>query len=197
MFATKSISRISSALLVLALTFGALGVTPVWAATVRYATPTGVGDCASWATACTLQTALTNAGSGDEIWVAAGTHKPTTGAGRAATFQLKAVAVYGGFAGTETARDQRAPATNITILSGEIGAADNSDNSYHVVTGADGATLDGFAIMAGNANGSSPDDSGGGIYNPSGNLTLTNIIFSGNTAANRGGGMYNDAGSPT
>ena len=30
----------------------------------------------------------------------------------------------------------------------------NADNSYHVVTGATGATLDGFTITAGNANGS-------------------------------------------
>jgi len=52
-----------------------------------------------------------------------GTHKPITGKDRNATFQLKkGVAVYGGFAGTETARTQRDPAARITILSGEIGA---------------------------------------------------------------------------
>ncbi|MGC1377093.1 MAG: choice-of-anchor Q domain-containing protein, partial [Anaerolineales bacterium] len=200
MFTTKSISGVFSTLLItvsiLALTFGVLGVTPAWAATVRYATPTGAGDCASWATACTLQTALTNAGNGDEIWVAAGTHKPTTGADRTVTFQLKAVAVYGGFAGTETARDQRNFTANVTILSGEIGAAGVSDNSYHVVTGADGATLDGFTITAGNANGSTSDYHGGGMYNEAGSLTLTNIIFSGNSAANGGGGMYNTS-NPT
>ena len=42
------------------------------AATVLYAKPnaTGTGDCLSWANGCTLQTALTNAGSGDEIGAA-------------------------------------------------------------------------------------------------------------------------------
>ncbi len=90
------------------------------------------------------------------------------GTDRSATFQLKnGVAVYGGFAGTETARNQRNPAANVTILSGDIDNNDsqtpiitdlttvtgNTTNSYHVVTGATGATLDGFTITAGNANG--------------------------------------------
>ena len=71
-----------------------------------------------------------------------------------------------------------------------------ADNSYHVVTGATGATLDGFTITAGNANGTSPNDSGGGMYNRCrSSPTLTNVTFSGNSAAGNGGGMYNDASS--
>ncbi len=76
------------------------------------------------------------------------------------------MAIYGGFAGTETARNQRDPATNLTVLSGDIDNNDsqtpiitdlttvtgNTTNSYHVVIGATGATLDGFTITAGNAN---------------------------------------------
>ena len=67
------------------------------------------------------------------------------------------VAVYGGFAGTETARKPRNPATNVTTLSGEIGSnIILNDNSYHVVH-MDGTTtsvtsttvLDGFTITAG------------------------------------------------
>ena len=155
-----------------------------------YVTPGGTGDCSSWTNACTLKTALTTAVSSDEIWVAAGTHKP--GTLRTDTFQLKnGVAVYGGFAGTETARDQRNSVTNVTILSGDIGAAGNSDNTYHVVTGTTGATLDGFTITAGNANGVSPSNLGGGMYNYYGSPTLTNVTFSGNSAASGGGGMYN------
>ncbi len=55
----------------------ALSVTPAYAAVISYAKPaaTGTGDCLSWANACTLQTALTEAIFG-EVWVAAGTHKP-------------------------------------------------------------------------------------------------------------------------
>jgi len=171
------------------------------AAGVRYAKPTasGTGDCSNWANACALQTALTGAISGQEIWAAAGTHKPTTGTDRAATFQLKnGVPLYGGFAGTETARSQRNPALNVTTLSGEIGVAANSDNSYHVVTGATGATLDGFTIMAGNANGTDCLHSGcgGGMYNESSSPTLANVTFSSNAAFN-GGGMANYYSSPT
>ncbi|MGC8877795.1 MAG: hypothetical protein ACP5R2_01045 [Anaerolineae bacterium] len=39
---------------------------------ILYAAPTaqGKGDCSDWDNVCTLQDALTNAKSGDEIWVA-------------------------------------------------------------------------------------------------------------------------------
>jgi hypothetical protein len=176
------------------------------AATTRYVIPGGMtsGTCTSWATACDLQYALGVAVSGDEVWVKAGTHKPTTGSDRSATFQLRnGVALYGGFAGTETARGQRNWTANVTILSGDIGAAgNNSDNSYHVVTAGSGtngtAILDGFTVTGGNANGSSdPDDKGGGMYNYYGNPTVQNVIFSVNTAKTFGGGMHNSHSSPT
>jgi len=38
------------------------------------ATASGTEDCSSWADACGLQTALSRAASGNEIWVAAGTY---------------------------------------------------------------------------------------------------------------------------
>ncbi len=175
------------------------------AAGVRYAAPAiqGSGDCSSWANACTLHTALSNALSGDEIWVMQGVHYPdTTGLSfpRKATFTLKnGVAVYGGFAGTETSRAQRDWQTNVTILSGDIGVSgDASDNSFHVVvgSGADNtAVLDGFTISGGNADDSSlPNNAGGGMYNDSGSPTLVNVTFSGNSATN-GGGMGNYNGS--
>jgi hypothetical protein len=198
MFARKSISRVFCVLFVI---FFILSVTPLQAAHaagIRYAKPaaTGSGDCSSWANACTFQNALTGAASGDELWVAAGGYKPTTGTDRSATFQLKSgVAIYGGFAGTETARSQRNPAVNVTTLSGEIGAAGYSDNSYHIVTGATGATLDGFTITAGNANGSGGyTDYGGGMWNNNSSPVLTNLALRGN-AANYGAGMLNYGGS--
>lgn len=121
------------------------------AAATRYVKPsvTGTGDCSSWANACTLQTALGVATSGDEIWVGAGTHKPTAGSDRSATFQLKnGVGVYGGFAMTVQLRSQRNWTVNITVLSGDIGTAgSNSDNSYHVVTTDSGTN--GTAILDG------------------------------------------------
>jgi hypothetical protein len=169
---------------------------------------TGTANCQSWDNACTLQAALTTAISGDEIWVKAGTHKPTSGSDRAATFQLKnGVAVYGGFAGAETLSSQRNPTVNVTILSGDLNGNDNSvvnideptraDNSYHVVIGATGATLDGFTITAGNASiNPYPLFAGGGMLNlPDSSPTLVNLTFSGNSAAS-GGGMLNDSSSP-
>ena len=161
-------------------------------------------DCSSWANACSLQTALTDSGSGDQIWVAAGMYKP--GAARTDTFQLKnGVAVYGGFAGTETLLTERNPAANVAILSGDLngddsGFTNNGENSYHVVTGSgtdNTAVLDGFTITGGNANGSFPNDNGGGMYNNTGSPTLFNVTFSGNSAIYGGGGMYNYTSSPT
>ncbi|MBI5963832.1 MAG: S-layer homology domain-containing protein [Chloroflexi bacterium] len=156
-----------------------------------------------------MQTALTGSTASDEIWVMAGTHKPTTvGTDRAATFQLKSgVAIYGGFAGTETARTERDPAINVTVLSGDIDNNDsqtpiitnintvtgNSTNTATVVTGSgtdNTAILDGFTVTGGNAN-IYPYERGGGMFNASGHPILMNITFSGNSAVSSGGGVYN------
>ncbi len=170
-------------------------------ATIRYVSPAGVatGACNTWGTACTLQYALTTAVAGDEVWVKAGMYTPTSGADRHATFQLKnGVAVYGGFAGTETVRDQRDPTANLTILSGDIGTLGNSaDNVYHVVSAdaVDPTTvLDGFTITGGNANDDTtacPSDAcGGGVYLSNSAPALTAITLQTNVASESGGGLY-------
>ena len=87
---------------------------------VLYAAPDGAtsGNCNSWANACTLQYALSLAQSGDEIWVKKGIHYPGPASDRTATFALKnGVALYGGFAGTESSRDARNWQANPTVLS--------------------------------------------------------------------------------
>jgi len=180
------------------------------AAVIYYVAPGGTGDCTSWATACDLQTALVAAVSGDEIWAAAGVYKPAADpADRTATFQLKAgVPIYGGFAGGETSREARDPAANVTVLSGDLSGddganfANNGENSYHVVTGAIDAILDGVTITAGNANGDMAlaQDRGGGMYNSFSSPKLdspklTNVTFHGNRATHNGGGMYNSSSS--
>ena len=145
------------------------------AAAVVYvnAAATGGNDGSSWVNAYTsLPSALTAANSGDEIWVASGTYRPTTTTNRDVSFPLKnGVGTYGGFLGTETLRSQRDPAANVTILSGDIGTpGSSSDNSYHVVTADSTVTastvLDGFTITGGNANGlsASNQDRGGGMW---------------------------------
>ncbi|HTP02788.1 MAG TPA: choice-of-anchor Q domain-containing protein, partial [Anaerolineales bacterium] len=171
-------------------------------APMMYAEPGGLtsGWCDSWGAACELRYALPLAVSGQQVWVVAGTYTPTSGTDRTLSFTLKnGVAIYGGFAGTETLITQRNPTLHVTTLSGEIGAAGNSDNSYHVVK-ANGvsstAVLDGFTITSGDANGASPDDSGGGMYNIGSSPTLSGLIFNSNSASSYGGGMYNDSGNP-
>lgn len=173
-----------------ALLLAALLVAPAGAATCQV-TPSGAGsqDGSSWANAAPLQAALGNA-SCTEIWVQAGVYKPTTGTDRTISFNVgEGVAVYGGFAGTETLRSQADPATHRTVLSGDIDGNDATDahgvtlaaanivgaNSYHVVVmgglGVSGnatigasTVLDGLTITAGLANGGSQANRGSGLY---------------------------------
>ncbi len=106
-----------------------------------------------------------------EIWVKAGTYYPRNlgNGNRNSAFVITNIntRLLGGFAGTESAASQRNPATNTTILSGDIGVpSDNSDNAYHVVIIQDKRSVsggeevmnndfmvDGFTITGGNANG--------------------------------------------
>jgi hypothetical protein len=184
----------------------------------------GSNNGSSWADAFTsLQGALTvantNPANSYEVWVAKGAYTP--GIARTDTFSLthNNVQLYGGFAGTESQREDRNWGGNLTILSGDIDNNDAADangivantanitgsNSYHVlwldgvnngpITGK--TVIDGFFITAGQANGAPPDSSGGGIFcagNGSGSEcspTLTNLIVIGNAAATGGGGIFN------
>ncbi|MDZ7704660.1 MAG: choice-of-anchor Q domain-containing protein [Trueperaceae bacterium] len=184
---------------------------------------TGGNDGTTWAEAfTTLQDALAAARSNTavkEIWVAGGTYYPDEGAAtnsagatlispndnRSATFFVsEGIKIYGGFAGGETNRSGRDPVANLVTLSGDIDQ-NTGLNAYHVMY-LDGSTtaitnatvIDGVTVTAGQANGSSPNERGGGMYNLSSSPTLTNVTFSGNTASNSGGAMYNyDSSSPT
>ncbi|MFM6436409.1 MAG: beta strand repeat-containing protein, partial [Microcystis panniformis] len=156
----------------------------------------GSNNGTSWTDAFTsLQDALAAARSGDTIWVAGGTYKPTITTDRTATFTLKnQVEIYGGFAGSETSLSQRDIVANPTILSGDIGTVNNAgDNVYHVLTAnltTNAAVLDGFTISGGNANGTGTNQNlGGGLFNNNGSPTLRNVIFENNNATN-GGGIY-------
>lgn len=157
----------------------------------------GSNNGTSWANAYTsLTSALTSATAGDEIWVAAGTYKPSTGTGRGATFELPdSVAVYGGFAGTENVKALRDWVSNKTILSGEIGSLSTiSDNAYHVVTAAGIshlARLDGFIIQDGYASGTTnPQKTGGGVFMDGSDLTIRNCTFRDNHSFGHGAGIF-------
>ncbi|MCY7350129.1 MAG: hypothetical protein LH606_05620, partial [Cytophagaceae bacterium] len=175
----------------------------------------------------TLQEALAAANTCPnitQIWVAKGTYYPDEGPGqtnnaRTSSFSMKnGVAIYGGFAGNEAANfdlSLRNFSTNPTILSGDIdGVPDvvtgsgsslsitgNAGNAIHVIFNQSGLTnsaiLDGFTVSGGNANGTSPNNRGGGMLNDgsgTGNFcspTLRNCIFLHNNASFAGGGVYN------
>ena len=183
----------------------------------------------SWANAFPLlQTALDSAIAGDQIWVAKGTYKPTKKAAdtsnmgvvttdRDMTFVLQSgVAIYGGFAGTETILSERVlppfRTASRTILSGDIGSTYNFDNCYHVIVSSGDSTeagsLDGITItqacsIDGNFDYVTINEqlvqrsNGGGIYNVYSSPTLTNITINKNIAIYNGGGIYNENSSPT
>jgi len=136
-----------------------------------------------------------------EVWVATGVYRPSARSNpldeRSATFRLLAgVALYGGFAGGESSRSERSIFGNVATLSGDIGAqGDDSDNSYHVVTGATGATLDGFTVSGGFANGVSIDLYGGGMLNDGASPLVANCTFLLNSAGG-GGAMFNRSSAP-
>lgn len=167
---------------------------------------TGANDGTNWDAAFVLlQDALSAALEGDEVWVAEGVYFPDQGGGKAlgsreSSFRPSAdVAVVGGFTGTETQRSERAGSRGDTILSGDIGIVGfEGDNSLHVVyLGEDGATIDGFRITGGNANGiSSEDKRGGGLYASASGLTVARLSVDNNRSLVSGGGVYVALESP-
>ncbi len=174
---------------------------------IIYVKSGGHGNGSSWGNATGDLQAAIDAPEVIEVWVAAGTYKPTTDQNREITFQMKnGVAIYGGFAGNETQRSDRNWVTNETILSGDIDNDDvngiiSGNNSYHVIsnyeTGVNStAGLDGFTISGGNATGSAPHNIGGGMRIRGSSPTISNCIFRDNVAS-FGGGMFSIGGSPT
>ena len=190
-------------------------------AAVCHVVPDGdpVADGDSWATPTVLQAAL---GRSDctEIWLGEGVHVPAAAGDRTASFRVPpGVAIYGGFAGTESAREERDPVAHRSVLSGDIDGNDVrdedgvtldaddvvGDNSYHVVM-LDGTTaagpigpdtvLDGLTITAGHAAGNYPDDAGAGMYCNGAwagarcEPTLTHLRFMGNLARDYGAALY-------
>ena len=150
---------------------------------------TGLNNGTSWANAYTsLQAAINAAGTGAQIWVKAGTYKPTsfldpkvTNDPRSRSFILKGgVSVMGGFAGMETQLGQRDVESNPTILSGDFNGNDSAtwppdssriENAYHVIIALNQASLislDGLIFTGGNANNSTYTQPKNGSAIPSG-----------------------------
>jgi hypothetical protein len=162
-------------------------------------------DGGTWATAYrTLQQGI-DAASADqpEVWVRGGIY---TAAGNPVLAMKDGTAMYGGFSGGETTRDQRDWFANVTVIDGA--------NTRRCVIGANNCVLDGFTVTRGSAYGggngagmsnhnvslavancsftqNSATGAGGGMENYYSSLTVTNCLFAQNSASNGGGGMKN------
>lgn len=207
-----------------------LSLTKVSNATIIYvdaSKTSGLNNGTAWNNAyISFQSALDSALSGDEIWVAKGTYKPSsaydlTNTSRYYHFRMKNnVAIYGGFSGIETTVSQRTNfglgQINETILSGDLNGDDiitgngatlsfsnNGENCYHVFYHPSGlalnntAILDGFTIKGGNANDVHPNENGGAMYNIGASPTLKNICITTNFSDYTGGGISNQSSSST
>lgn len=178
------------------------------------AAASGANTGASWTNAyISLQDALTNSLSGNQLWVASGTYKPAPANYPDSCFNLKnGIEIYGGFNGSEISLNQRNYRTNVTILSGDI---DNNDiaspaivvndiagyNSQHIlrIKKIDAtALIDGFTFTAGCTNDTTPTEGGGAINIDTSYIQIINCTFQANkTQGSLGGGaIHNMGGSP-
>ncbi|MCH7226723.1 LamG-like jellyroll fold domain-containing protein [Haloferula sp. A504] len=153
----------------------------------------GLGDGTSWEDAFPdLQAAIAIAQPGEEIWVAAGIYVP--GTQRSDSFVLNpGVRIYGGFpaGGGRWSSRNPDPASNGTVLSGEIGAATISDNCHHIIDARSAdldSLLDGFTLTGGNADASGGDSLGAGITVGRRSPSFSNLLIKENRA--KYGGAY-------
>ena len=185
-------------------------------------TATGTEDGLSWPTAFHAVQAGVDAAAAafwGEVWVAGGTNdtpllyseERTEAWGSPASVpgslvMKDGVSLYGGFEGyrggagmRESARSQRNRHQNVTVIDGRTARAGSA--AYHVVVfgggsaPTDGAILDGFTVIGGNAVGVADDYHtwrGGGVFNWQSKPIISNCIFTGNTAAVSGGAVANE-----
>lgn len=175
---------------------------------------TGVGT--SWLDATSnLALAMSSAQPNTEIWVKQGNYYPTSCASgcsdaeRMVSFEMKpGVKIIGGFIGNETSSVQ-ASASNLTVLSGDIGVSgDNTDNSYNVLSclacGAE-ASVRNIRVTGGFANrltANGPSErgrAGAGLYidatamTAGASPTIIDCEFIENDVIGRGGAIYINA----
>ncbi|GAB3510951.1 hypothetical protein GCM10027341_49890 [Spirosoma knui] len=148
---------------------------------IRYVKQGGTGDGSSWQQASGNLQAMINAEGVQQVWVAGGRYQPAANS----SFAMKeAVAIYGGFVGTESSLSER-PA--VIPVSGQPSSSTLAGNGNSVIINptdlTNSARLDGFVITGGNA------VDGGGIFNAYSNPIISNCVLQANTASRFGGGI--------
>lgn len=168
----------------------------------------GDGGGVDWANACTsISAGLIAATTDDEIWVAAGRYVELV-------TMKENVDLYGGFWGSETARDARNWIANETIIDASGTSSPEYFSLMIAVRGANDAILDGFTITGGSSyygcgvlcsessptlsnctiTGNSNSGWASGInFQSKSSASLTNCIIAGNAY----GGVYCSESSPT
>ena len=150
---------------------------------IIHVSPAGsdANDGSNWASAKqTVQAGIdAAAAAGGEVWVAQGTYNERI-ALRAFDY------LYGGFAGTETRRNQRDFKTNKTILDGQQGGSVVTATACGYQLGC----IDGFTIRNGTGTLLNNYRHGGGIYCSASSLIISNNTISGNDVNFDGGGIY-------
>jgi len=156
---------------------------------------TGNADGTSWEDAFTdLQVALEHSMAGDELWISSGTYTPNGPTPDSSHFVVdKAIGIFGGFSGIESALEERDWEANPTILSGDINGDDTEgdfdmhreDNAQHIVMiqalGGmplmDGLILTGGTTRIDDIDFQNPSPWEGGAMFVTSELTLRNCTF--------------------
>jgi predicted outer membrane repeat protein len=141
------------------------------------------GNGSSWETAYNnIEDAIAGSGESQEFWVAEGTYTPSNPLTPKPGSQF-----YGGFAGNETARNQRDVSAYPTVIDGQ-------NSLKHVVfinMLATNVRIDGFTIKRGSASsGEGWDTHGGGMFVDQQSCVIANCTVTANSSEIQGGGIF-------
>ncbi|MDJ0765842.1 MAG: right-handed parallel beta-helix repeat-containing protein [Myxococcota bacterium] len=130
-----------------------------------------------------------------EVWVRAGTYRVFNTSPDESLMLPSGTQLYGGFAGTESARDQRDVVEHLTIIDGE-GPGNGAPHVRAVIriSDAEDVRVDGFFIRGGRA---APGDNGAGAILMNSSVSFVNCTFQDHKASGDGAGIYAESSDLT